>query len=79
MSQILKMCWKSKKVNFCLILGTYCDFEEDDQLCGWTQDQTDDSDWYWFSNNEQPGYKGPITDHTTGTNYGKWLPFINYL
>ncbi|XP_041480826.1 MAM and LDL-receptor class A domain-containing protein 1-like [Lytechinus variegatus] len=49
-----------------------CDFERD--LCSWTQDDTDEMDWSMFTARTVPsGYKGPATDHTTGSAQGRYI------
>ena len=48
-----------------------CDFEQDD-LCGWSQDASDEFDWTWQSY-MTPSYHlgtGPSFDHTLGANKG---------
>lgn len=47
---------------------TECDFELD--LCGWSQGDTDESDWIRNSGITPTGDTGPIHDHTfmTGRN-----------
>ncbi len=48
-----------------------CDFEQDD-LCGWSQDASDEFDWTWQSYTT-PSYHlgtGPSFDHTLGANKG---------
>ncbi|XP_071956928.1 MAM and LDL-receptor class A domain-containing protein 1-like [Antedon mediterranea] len=45
---------------------TFCDFQEDD-ICGYTQDKTDDFDWSRGSGRTLTIQTGPRVDHTYGT------------
>ena len=50
-----------------------CSFDSTttDSLCYWSQDLNDGFDWSWYdANTAPPGFLGPETDHTTGTNNG---------
>ena len=49
----------------------YCDFENGD-LCGWSQDASDNFDWSRGSGNTATKGTGPQTDHTYQTRYGKF-------
>ncbi|XP_078680537.1 uncharacterized protein LOC144915743 [Branchiostoma floridae x Branchiostoma belcheri] len=49
-----------------------CDFETSD-LCGYTQDNTDDQDWIRHSGPTPTTTTGPSVDHTTGTGYYMYL------
>ncbi|CAG5126619.1 unnamed protein product, partial [Candidula unifasciata] len=46
-----------------------CDFE-DDNVCGYTQLQTDDFDWLISTTQRNASYTGPATDHTFNTPEG---------
>ena len=48
---------------------TECDFEQD--LCGWSQDDSDDLDWARNQGQTSTGGTGPKTDHTLQTIAGK--------
>ena len=47
-----------------------CDFENV-QLCGYTQDSTDNFDWTWFSGPTSSHDTGPSNDHTFGSSRGR--------
>ncbi|CAG5132826.1 unnamed protein product, partial [Candidula unifasciata] len=49
-----------------------CDFENDN-LCGWNQDNTDDFDWTWHSGETPTANTGPRFDHTTNSSEGHYL------
>ncbi|XP_072182128.1 MAM and LDL-receptor class A domain-containing protein 1-like [Diadema setosum] len=49
-----------------------CDFEQEN-LCGYTQDQSDDFDWTWNSGDTTSDYTGPSFDVTTGTTSGHYV------
>ena len=57
-------CSKSQFVKFSKV----CNFETN--LCGYTQDKTDDFDWTWRGNRTGSPGTGPTTDHTTGSATG---------
>lgn len=48
-----------------------CSFDFD--LCGWTQDKTDDFDWTRNANNTGSSGTGPTRDHTYKAVYGKYV------
>lgn len=48
-----------------------CDFE-DSNLCGYTQDTTDQFDWTRMSGHTSTINTGPDNDHTYGTAAGEW-------
>ena len=50
-------------------LLVYCDFENAD-LCGWSQDASDDYDWSRGSGSTATQGTGPPSDHTYHTQYG---------
>ncbi|XP_041480950.1 MAM and LDL-receptor class A domain-containing protein 2-like [Lytechinus variegatus] len=52
-----------------------CNFDAVDQtLCYWSQDVNDDFDWSLFTAAEvDDSYKGPRTDHTTGSPSGHYI------
>ncbi|XP_066300036.1 MAM and LDL-receptor class A domain-containing protein 1-like [Branchiostoma lanceolatum] len=57
----------------CTYVGEHvCDFE-DPNLCGYTQDGNDDFDWTQQSSSTGTTNTGPTTDHTYGTDAGKYL------
>jgi hypothetical protein len=49
-----------------------CDFEQED-LCGWSQDTTDDFDWLWNKGETPTIMTGPSNDHTTNSSEGHYL------
>ncbi|CAH1231916.1 MALRD1 [Branchiostoma lanceolatum] len=49
-----------------------CDFETSD-LCGYTQDTTDDLDWTRHSGGSPTPNTGPLVDHTLGTGHYMYL------
>ncbi|XP_071478396.1 MAM and LDL-receptor class A domain-containing protein 1-like, partial [Diadema antillarum] len=49
-----------------------CDFEQEN-LCGYTQDQSDDFDWTWNSGYTTSDYTGPSFDVTMGTTSGHYV------
>uniref|UniRef100_A0A0B7A2S2 Sushi domain-containing protein n=1 Tax=Arion vulgaris TaxID=1028688 RepID=A0A0B7A2S2_9EUPU len=49
-----------------------CDFENDN-LCGWSQDDTDDFDWIRTSGETPTTHTGPMFDHTTNNSKGSYL------
>ncbi|XP_033751994.1 MAM and LDL-receptor class A domain-containing protein 1-like [Pecten maximus] len=49
-----------------------CNFE-DPNLCGYTQDTTDDFDWTRQSGQTASANTGPSADHTFGTPYGHYI------
>ncbi|XP_072182120.1 MAM and LDL-receptor class A domain-containing protein 1-like [Diadema setosum] len=52
----------------------FCDFE--DNLCGWTNEQNDDTlDWLRNNGATPSKYTGPLTDHTKGTEQGMYVYF----
>ena len=53
-----------------LLGGGVCDFE-DPQICGYTQDRTDDFDWTRQSGRTSSASTEPFADHTYGTKQGK--------
>ncbi|XP_047128245.1 MAM and LDL-receptor class A domain-containing protein 1 isoform X1 [Hydra vulgaris] len=50
----------------------FCDFENND-LCGWIQDASDNFDWTIGFGNTTSWDTGPKSDHTYGTPTGKYL------
>ena len=59
-------CSQSQMVKFSKV----CDFETN--LCGYTQDKTDDFDWTWRGNRTGSPGTGPSADHTTGSATGNY-------
>ena len=53
----------------CIILDS-CDFESQD-VCGYTQDKTDDFDWTRDYGGTGTANSGPSVDHTYGTKNGE--------
>lgn len=57
-------------MNVFLLLAMHaCDFEEAD-ICGYTQDLTDDFDWSWGTGATPTLYTGPSVDVTLATEEG---------
>ena len=52
-----------------LYISVDCDFE-DPNLCGYTQDKTDNFDWTRAFNGTRSFGTGPSVDHTYGTKAG---------
>lgn len=48
-----------------------CDFETSN-ICGYTQDKSDDFDWTRASGGTTSAGTGPSSDHTYGTKAGKY-------
>ena len=44
-----------------------CNFENPSGLCGYTQDKTDDFDWWRYNGGTASSGTGPSSDHTTLT------------
>ncbi|KAI8780792.1 MAM and LDL-receptor class A domain-containing protein 2, partial [Biomphalaria glabrata] len=57
---------------YCIEYGGQCDFESYD-LCGYTQDSTDDFDWIRTQGPTPDNNTGPTQDHTYGTPLGFYL------
>ena len=55
--------------HYILVVGV-CGFEQSD-LCGYTQDKTDDFDWTRTQKATQSSGTGPATDHTYKSGLGK--------
>ena len=52
-----------------------CDFEVD--TCGWTQDTTDDLNWFRNNNRTSSANTGPSVDHSTQTDLGKQSCYLS--
>ncbi|KAJ8050664.1 MAM and LDL-receptor class A domain-containing protein 1 [Holothuria leucospilota] len=48
-----------------------CDFEDD--MCGWYQDPTDDTNWHIYDSSTTSSTSAPITDHTTNHIDGQYV------
>ncbi|XP_055957692.1 MAM and LDL-receptor class A domain-containing protein 1-like [Patella vulgata] len=52
--------------------NTKCKFE-DHNICGYTQDQSDDFDWTWQAGQTSSSLTGPSSDHSYGTRFGHYM------
>lgn len=57
------------KISFLYVGGIQCTFESPN-LCGWTQDTTDQFDWTPKAGHTTSSGTGPSADHTSGTATG---------
>ena len=45
------------------LVPSYCNFE-DEKICGWNQDTTDEADWTRHRSHTSSQFTGPVVDHT---------------